>query len=230
MFLIPYVMIWSVFAVLSLCQPVWSASRVTQPYMVVSANGSAQVQCFVHPSPSYQLPEPEMIRVSLLKGLHSTQAICWSMLNLTEPTATDAKKEGQVQCSVQMGEGAVELTVTGLKASDTDLYRCQIEVMFPPPYFKLKGNGTLVHVLESSDCPAVGAQRQTAHQADEDKDDESDERTEPLSFPVVVLVILVIFALLFIIYLQALQCKEMRREIVRPVPAVHHKGDAAFSC
>ncbi|XP_034549114.1 cytotoxic T-lymphocyte protein 4 isoform X2 [Notolabrus celidotus] len=208
------------------------ALEVTQPYRVDSTDGTAQVQCYIHLPPSHQLPEPEELRVSLLKGLHGSQVLCWSTLNLTEQAAAGVEKEGQVQCSTRVTDGAVELSVFGLRATDTDLYRCQIEVLFPPPYLRLRGNGTLVHVRESSDCPLRDAQRQAAHKADEDEEDQRDERTAPLSVPVVVLVILVIFALLFIIYLQVLHCKDVRREMVRPVPepCVHYKGDAAFSC
>lgn len=46
-----------------------------------------------------------------------------------------------------MREGVVEVTVIGLKPSDTDMYRCEIEVFYPPPYLQLIGNGTLIHVL-----------------------------------------------------------------------------------
>lgn len=41
----------------------------------------------------------------------------------------------------------MEVTVSGLKATDTDMYRCEIEVFYPPPYLRLTGNGTLIHVL-----------------------------------------------------------------------------------
>ena len=46
-----------------------------------------------------------------------------------------------------MRGGAVEVTVSGLRATDTDMYRCVIEVFYPPPYLRLTGNGTLIHVL-----------------------------------------------------------------------------------
>ncbi|XP_020493513.2 cytotoxic T-lymphocyte protein 4 [Labrus bergylta] len=239
MFLTRCVMVWSVWTALSLCVPVRSALEVIQPYRVVSTNGTAQVRCVIKPptfshlsKPSHSLPsnlpDPEELRVTLLKGLHGTQVFCWFMLNLTQQRETVVEKEGRVQCSAQLGEGAVELTVSGLQATDTDLYRCQIQVFFPPPYRRLRGNGTLVHVLGNSDCPVQEAQRQTALR---DEDEEEDgERLAPASVPVVVLVILVTCALLFIIYLQALQCQRGRREIVRPAPGVLYKGEAAFSC
>lgn len=53
----------------------------------------------------------------------------------------------QVLCFAQVREGTVEVTVTGLKATDTDIYRCEIEVFYPPPYLRITGNGTLIHVL-----------------------------------------------------------------------------------
>ncbi|XP_070771063.1 cytotoxic T-lymphocyte protein 4 [Enoplosus armatus] len=232
---------WMVLTVLSLILPVWSAVEVIQPYRVVSTNGTAQIQCFIHPRPSYNqiqpsqdqslpypYPDPEDLRVTVLRGLHGVQQLCSSILNFAEQTETDVEREGEVQCSAQMREGAVEVTVSGLKATDTDVYRCGIEVFYPPPYLRLTGNGTLIHVLGGSDCPVQAAERQIADQGDEEE--EGDERMAPVSVPVVVLVILVIFVLLIIIYLQALQCERGRREFIRTVPAVLHKEDpAAFS-
>ncbi|KAJ4918424.1 hypothetical protein JOQ06_004169 [Pogonophryne albipinna] len=146
---------------LSLCLPAWSAVKVVQPYKVVSSNGTALVQCFLHPQPfhhqsplpnndlSYPFPEPEDLRVTLLRGLHGSTKICSSILNLTGPIETG--EEGEVQCSAQRREGALELTVSGLRATDTDLYRCDIEIFYPPPYLRFTGNGTLIHILGSSD-------------------------------------------------------------------------------
>ncbi|XP_074514412.1 cytotoxic T-lymphocyte protein 4 [Sebastes fasciatus] len=245
MFLTHCVMEWIVLTVLSLCLPVWSDVKVIQPSRVVSTDGTAQIQCFVQPQPSYHqiqpsddqtltypYPDPEELRVSLLRGLHGTQELCSTMLNFTEQREAGvekgAEKDREVQCSAQVREGAVEVTVSGLKATDTDMYRCEIEVFYPPPYLRLTGNGTLIHVLGSSDCPAL-AQRQIAHHHGDDEED--DEGMAPVSFPVVVLVILVMFVLLIIIYFQALQCQRGRRELVRTVPGVLCKADAAtFSC
>ncbi|XP_054471884.1 cytotoxic T-lymphocyte protein 4 [Anoplopoma fimbria] len=233
------VMAWIVLTVLSLCRPVWSAVKVIQPYRVVSINGTAQVQCFVKPQPSYHqiqpsddqtlhypYPDPEDLRVTLLKGLYGTEEFCSSILNFTGQRKQVVEKEGEVQCSAQLKEGAVEVTVSGLRATDTDMYRCEIEIFYPPPYRRLTGNGTLIHVLGSSDCPVQGAQRQTALQGDDGEDDEGDDRMAPVSVPVVILVMLVIFVLIIIIYFQVLQCERGRRE-----PGVlRNIDDAAFSC
>ncbi|XP_044220832.1 cytotoxic T-lymphocyte protein 4 isoform X1 [Thunnus albacares] len=215
-----------------------TAVKVIQPYRVVSTNGTAQVQCFLQPRPSYHqsepshdhtlpypYPDPEDLRVSLLKGLNGTQKFCSCSLNLGL-TKADVKKEGEVLCYAQVREGAVEVTVSGLKATDTDVYHCEIEVFYPPPYLKFTGNGTLIHVLDSSECPVPEAQRQITHQGD-DESDESYETMAPVSVPVIVLLTLVMFVLIIMIYVQTLQCERGRREIA----SLFHKADAAaFSC
>uniref|UniRef100_A0A8C2XB00 Immunoglobulin V-set domain-containing protein n=1 Tax=Cyclopterus lumpus TaxID=8103 RepID=A0A8C2XB00_CYCLU len=111
-----------------------AALKVIQPYRVVSANGEAQVKCLE-------------LRVTLLKGLYGAREACSSILTLTGQREPAVEHQGGVSCSAQMTEGAVEVTVTGLRAADTDSYRCDIEIFFPPPYRRLTGNGTLVHVL-----------------------------------------------------------------------------------
>ncbi|XP_040913411.1 cytotoxic T-lymphocyte protein 4 [Toxotes jaculatrix] len=234
----------TVLTVLSLCLPVWSAVKVTQPYRVVSINGTAQVQCFIHPqpfydqiqhshdqNPPYPFPVPEEVHVILLKGLYGTQELCSHTINLTEHRETSVESNGESQCSATLREGAVEVTVSGLKATDTDIYRCEIGVIYPPPYLRLTGNGTLIHVIESSDCPLQGARTDIAHQGDDEENDEGDEKMAPVSFPVIVLVIMIMLVLLIIIYFQTVQCVRGKREIIRAVPGGPYKVDAVpFSC
>ncbi|KAM8855434.1 cytotoxic T-lymphocyte protein 4 [Spinachia spinachia] len=219
-------------AVLGLCRPAWSAVRILQPYRAVSTNGTALLQCFFRPRPSdqqtpaYPQPEPEELRVTLLKGLRGTREFCSSFLGPAGQTEPAGETEGEVQCSARVTEGAVEVTLSGLKATDTDLYRCEIRVFYPPPYLRLTGNGTLLHVLGSSGCPVPGPRRQIRQRGDDEEGDGSDERKAPVSVPVVVLMTLVMLVLIIIIYFQAAQCKQGRREDVRLVPGGLHKADA----
>nr|XP_020477387.1 cytotoxic T-lymphocyte protein 4-like isoform X2 [Monopterus albus] len=216
----------------------YKAVKVIQPYRVVSTNGTAQVQCFIQPqpayhqiqpsynqSPPYPYPGPEHLRVTLLKGLHGSQELCSSILSFTEENQAAVEKKGEVQCSAQVRDGAVEVTVSGLKATDTDLYRCDIEVFYPPPYLHLIGNGTLIHSLESPDCPVQGTGRQLSLQSDEEEN-ESQETMAPVSVSVVVLVVLVLFVLSIIIYFQTVHCAREKWEMVRSVPGGPHKVDA----
>ncbi|KAM3607124.1 uncharacterized protein V6R79_002021 [Siganus canaliculatus] len=242
MFLAFCEMEWVALMVLSLCLPVWTDVKVIQPYSVVSANGKALVQCFVQPQPSHQHvheeqnllymhPNPEELRVTLLKGLHGTQELCSSIFNFTEEQHVGVEKTGEVQCSVQVREGAVEVTVSGLKSPDTDLYRCEIEVFYPPPLLRLTGNGTLIHVLDSADCAVQEAQSQLTQPDDEREDDEGNDREPPVGVAVALLLMLVMIVLLVIIFFQTLQCVQGKRPTVRPAPPVPHKVDAvAFSC
>uniref|UniRef100_A0A8D3D8U6 Immunoglobulin V-set domain-containing protein n=1 Tax=Scophthalmus maximus TaxID=52904 RepID=A0A8D3D8U6_SCOMX len=127
--------------------PVSSAVKVFQPYKASSSNGTARVRCFLHPRPH--------VRVTLLRGFHGDQEVCSTILHLS-------KRVFQVKCSARESEGAVVVTVSGLRAEDTDVYRCEIQILYPPPYLRLRGNGTLVHVSGQDDCgcPAKGSQQQ----------------------------------------------------------------------
>lgn len=221
-----------------LIQPVWSAVNVVQQYRVNSTDGTAQVQCTVQPQPSfrhmqmslddippYPYPDPKELRVTLLKGLHGNQELCSSFLNITGLNVVHSKTTGHVQCNPQVKEGAVEVMVSGLKPTDTDIYRCEIQIFYPPPFLRLTGNGTLIHILDSSDCSV--AERQLKHQSDEE--DEDGERKVPLSLPVAVLMTVVILVLIVIIYLQTVQCLRGRRETIRRVTVANmfNKMDTA---
>lgn len=41
----------------------------------------------------------------------------------------------------------VNLTIHGLRAMDTGLYICKVELMYPPPYYVGVGNGTQIYVI-----------------------------------------------------------------------------------
>ncbi|XP_028992665.1 T-cell-specific surface glycoprotein CD28 homolog [Betta splendens] len=221
-------------SVLGLCLPARAAVTVVQPYRVLSSNATATVRCWIQPqpayhqsqspeeqSPPYPYPDPEVFRVALLRSPHGSQELCSSVINVTGQRVTDVKAEGEVQCTARVQAGAVEVTVSGLKPSHTDIYRCNIEIFYPPPFLRLTGNGTLIHVPDS--CPQRGAEAQVAQHSD---GAEEAERDGTLSLPVVVLVMLIIFVLIAIVYLQSLQCRRGRREVIGAVPVGAHKVEA----
>uniref|UniRef100_A0A3P9PSP8 Uncharacterized protein n=1 Tax=Poecilia reticulata TaxID=8081 RepID=A0A3P9PSP8_POERE len=166
---------------------------------VVSTNGTAQIHCIIHSRtvashlrPGQRLENLfsnlEDLQVALLRGLHGNQKICSSTLNTSEhQKEMQQEKDGDGRCAVQMKDGAVVVTLSGLKATHTDIYRCTIQVFYPPPYQQLTGNGTLLHVLGRS------------------PQSENHLRTDRLPFisvVVVVLVIAIICVLIIIITLQ----------------------------
>ncbi|AWP13661.1 putative cytotoxic T-lymphocyte protein 4-like [Scophthalmus maximus] len=186
---------WTVLmlTLLRLCRPVMSgAVKVFQPYKASSSNGTARV-----------------------RGFHGDQEVCSTILHLPERRDTELEEE-QVKCSARESEGAVVVTVSGLRAEDTDVYRCEIQILYPPPYLRLRGNGTLVHVSGQDDCgcPAKGPQREGPQREGALRGDEGEEGKEPVSAAVVVLVVLVTFVLVIIIFFQTLQCERVRRDAV----------------
>uniref|UniRef100_A0A096MGY3 Uncharacterized protein n=2 Tax=Poecilia formosa TaxID=48698 RepID=A0A096MGY3_POEFO len=195
---------WSVLAVLSISVPVGSSVKVMQPYRVVSTNGTAQIHCIIRPGQRLEnlFSNLEDLQLSLLRGLHGNQKICSSTLSASEhQKEMQQEKDGEGRCAVQMKDGAVVVTLSGLKATHTDIYRCAIQVFYPPPYQQLTGNGTLLHVLEDSPCPLRGPQRQQS-ETDEGEEEESNEKKPAVSVVVVVLVIAIICVLIIIITLQ----------------------------
>lgn len=86
---------------------------------------------------------PEEVQVSVFKGLHGHERICSAYVNLSEPYFTT---DGSVRCRGNINYGEVDLIIAGLRGEDTDLYRCEIEILFPPPYLRALGNGTVVYI------------------------------------------------------------------------------------
>lgn len=65
----------------------------------------------------------------------------------------------QVECTAETTHDTVEVTLSGLNATDTDMYRCEIQIFYPPPYLRLIGNGTLIHVLgEATALPCLSTE------------------------------------------------------------------------
>lgn len=237
MFLTHCMMGWTVLAVLSISVPVWSSMKVTQPYSVVSTNGTAEIHCTIHHRTSTpdihanrSFLDVEDMQVTLLRGLHGSQKICSSTVTISEQQEIQPEKDGDNKCEVQIKYGAVVVSLSELKATHTDIYLCEIHILYPPPIRRLRGNGTLLHVLESSHCPFQGPQRQQIEE--EDKDEGNDEIKTAVSVPVVVLVIIIICVLVIIITFQTLQCERGRREPSRASPYIlSHKVDAVpLSC
>ncbi|KAL0183981.1 hypothetical protein M9458_019677, partial [Cirrhinus mrigala] len=87
--------------------------------------------------------KPGEMQVSLYKGLHGHERICSTYVNLSEPYFTT---DGTVNCRGNISSGRVDMIIAGLRGNDSDLYRCEIEIFFPPPYLRTVGNGTVVYI------------------------------------------------------------------------------------
>lgn len=167
---------------LCLLIPARHALSVSQPYRVVGTHGTVNLFCSLHhpslpqlqPQPDHKplaqpqppsYPGPRDLRLTLLKGLHGRQEVCSSSFHSSQ-SELKVNPRGEVACAAQLTQARVGLTVSGLRGNDTDLYRCVFEILYPPPYLRVTGNGTLVHVIDQpEECSGAAppeAQRQTA--------------------------------------------------------------------
>ncbi|XP_066543591.1 cytotoxic T-lymphocyte protein 4 [Amia ocellicauda] len=140
-------MICKVITLISVCLAGGQAFSVSQPYRVVANNGVIRLRC----SFSFK-GKGEELRVTLLRGMGEESILCASSFYL--PNSTFQTK-GSVVCQGEASRDGVELTVSGLLGSDTDLYRCSLEIMYPPPYRRRFGNGTIIYIPEKTECPAA---------------------------------------------------------------------------
>lgn len=115
--------------------------RIVQPYRVDSTDGQATVECLYAKPPR---PQPQELHITLLKGLHDDKEVCSGYINSTFRSMRTQKPN---VCQVTLTESGISVSVEGLRGEDTDLYRCLVKVIYPPPYLKWYGNGTLVHIL-----------------------------------------------------------------------------------
>ncbi|XP_067266668.1 cytotoxic T-lymphocyte protein 4-like [Chanodichthys erythropterus] len=142
--------------------PLGFALQVSQPYRVVGKEGEVSLQCSFGPKSRL-----EEMQVSLYKGSHGQERICSVFVNLSEPYFTT---DGTVNCRGNISSGRVDMIISGLRGVDTDLYRCEIEILFPPPYVRGVGKGTVVYIQETPNCPTASSlsqsqsQRQTSEQ------------------------------------------------------------------
>lgn len=112
------------------------AFRVSQPYSAVGRQGQVSLQCIIN-----KRPQPEEMYISIYKGMYGEERICSAYVNISNPYI---ETNGRVYCRGNVNMGRVNLTIFGLRGEDTDLYRCRVEAIFPPPYISQFGNGTMV--------------------------------------------------------------------------------------
>ncbi|XP_028847885.1 cytotoxic T-lymphocyte protein 4 [Denticeps clupeoides] len=177
------------------------ALSVSQPYRVVGLNGTARLRCLFTSS-----PEPEEMRVSLLKGLHGQEEVCGSYVSAAQ-AAFQAR--GTLGCSGELSAGRVDLRVEGLRGDDTELYRCVVEVLYPPPYLRRSGNGTLVYVpdIVQPACPKQAAEVQYLAQ----KEDQETPGSSSLQVPFPLVAAIALLMVICIIY-QIAQITQRRRD------------------
>ncbi|XP_008072502.1 cytotoxic T-lymphocyte protein 4 isoform X2 [Carlito syrichta] len=128
--------------------PVFSeAMHVVQPAVVLaSSRGIASFVCEFA-----SLGKAAEIRVTVLRRANG---------QVTEVCATTYMVEEELTfldesiCSGTSSGNRVNLTIHGLRAMDSGLYLCKVELMYPPPYYAGMGNGTQIYVVAKEKKPA----------------------------------------------------------------------------
>nr|XP_060610982.1 cytotoxic T-lymphocyte protein 4 [Anolis sagrei ordinatus] len=125
--------------------------EVTQPvFTVAKSQGAANFQCgFTNTEDAREL------RITLLKQRDNESIqICASSFPSEEGSPFKTNEDG-IQCQIHPGTESVNITVWGLNTTDAGLYVCQVEWIYPPPYYSVLGSGTQLFVIERDPCPAV---------------------------------------------------------------------------
>ncbi|XP_014809729.1 PREDICTED: T-cell-specific surface glycoprotein CD28 [Calidris pugnax] len=115
---------------------------VAQRPLLIVANKTATLVC----NYTYNGTGKEF-RASLHKGTDSAVEVCFISWNTTN-TSSNSNKE--FNCTGSHNKDKVIFSLWNMSASQTDIYFCKIEAMYPPPYvYNEKSNGTVIHVKET---------------------------------------------------------------------------------
>ncbi|XP_036400666.1 cytotoxic T-lymphocyte protein 4 [Megalops cyprinoides] len=206
-------MIVELIAFISLCAHAGRALRVTQPYRAVAVDGEVRLRC------SFRVRHTaEEMRVALIRGLHGEQQVCASSFNLTQ---SYHQTEGAVQCRGELSPGGVDLVVWGLTLEDTDLYRCRVELLYPPPYMANFGNGTLLFIpgpTAKEDCPSPAAQTDTVVDSD----------SATVILPVAALVFFILILIIIILTYKMITMDYRKRMYASMAPVISKRVDCRF--
>uniref|UniRef100_A0A8C6DV91 Cytotoxic T-lymphocyte protein 4 n=1 Tax=Moschus moschiferus TaxID=68415 RepID=A0A8C6DV91_MOSMO len=121
--------------------------QVTQPPVVLaSSRGVASFPCEYESS-----GKATEVRVTVLRkaGSQVTEVCAGTYMVEDELTFLDDST-----CTGTSRGNTLNLTIQGLRAMDTGLYVCKVELMYPPPYYVGVGNGTQIYVIAKEKKPS----------------------------------------------------------------------------
>ncbi|KAE8580369.1 hypothetical protein XENTR_v10024403 [Xenopus tropicalis] len=124
-----------------------SGLKVTQPDIIVAnRHGKAMLVC------DYRIhAKVEEMRFRLLRKMgNQVKEICAFSYSTNYESVTTGDA---IQCEGEPGPNNVTLHLSGMQMSDTGMYICKLDIMYPPPYRTTEGNGTLIYVSDlMSEC------------------------------------------------------------------------------
>ncbi|XP_038642929.1 cytotoxic T-lymphocyte protein 4-like [Scyliorhinus canicula] len=118
--------VWRLDAGLSISQPV---------LLEVESTGEATLQCLD------SCDEKSELKLTILKGKDKI-VICTGTINASTHSVDS---QGLLQCQINQKQKILSATLCGFNSSFIDNYFCQIEKLYPPPYEKKQGDGTIIY-------------------------------------------------------------------------------------
>ncbi|XP_066136909.1 cytotoxic T-lymphocyte protein 4 isoform X2 [Saccopteryx bilineata] len=128
--------------------PIFSKGmHVAQPAVVLaSSQGVASFVCEYGSS-----GKATEVRVTVLRQVGSQMTEVCAATYVVENALTFLDDS---TCIGTSSGNKVNLTIQGLRAMDTGLYICKVELMYPPPYYEGMGNGTQIYVIAKEKKPS----------------------------------------------------------------------------
>lgn len=127
-----------------LLPPTEKVISVEQPPLLIAENRNATIFCKF----TCNSAQMKKLKVSMFKGTARNVEVCTADWN-TSATSFDVKRS-KFSCHVMVNTTVVMFHLHNLNVSDTDIYFCKIEAVYPPPYHHSEGNGTVIHVKEGN--------------------------------------------------------------------------------
>ncbi|KAG8520980.1 T-cell-specific surface glycoprotein CD28 [Galemys pyrenaicus] len=134
-------------ALTCLCPNPANQILVKQSPLLVVNNNAVNLTCkYTHNIHSKEF------RASLYKGVDSAVEVCSVSGNFSHKL--QFLSNTGFNCDGNLDNETVTFYLKNLYVNQTDIYFCNIEVMYPPPYKgNQKSNGTIIHVKENHLCP-----------------------------------------------------------------------------
>ncbi|XP_043916658.1 T-cell-specific surface glycoprotein CD28 isoform X2 [Protopterus annectens] len=123
--------------------------NISQPLTLTTNTSDVVLHC------PFSLPaNTEEFKAVLHRNYSQGSFICGSTFNITSKVTSPHNGS---QCIVTADNTTLSFFLSNLTPKDTAVYECIIEVMYPPPYQKKYGNGTLIDVngVPPSPVPCV---------------------------------------------------------------------------
>ncbi|XP_066544324.1 T-cell-specific surface glycoprotein CD28 [Amia ocellicauda] len=115
----------------------------TFQFLSAALNGSVTLECNF--TSSIQMDSEIIVTLSD----QAQNVKCKLILKTNESSKFSENHDG---CLVNRSDNKVDFTLLWLRKEDRGMYRCNVEIVFPPPYQRLNGSATTMLIVEENEC------------------------------------------------------------------------------